>query len=295
MWLPRVVPLATLFLTANALSTPRKKVIISGAGGQTGKLLFRKMLELKEEFEPIGLVRTEESKKLLLKDNESNIQASNIAVVDITDASAVKEVAKDCDAFCICSSATPKPTGETDENTGRPIFGYPNGNPENVDWLGQKNQIDACSSECHVVVCSSMGGTDPNNMLNSLGRTENPNGTITGGNILKWKRKAEKYLIDSGKTYTIVHPGGLINEPGGERELVLNVDDSQEGTDSRTVPRQDVAFVMLEALRNSDLYGNRSFDLRAKPVDDGTPTSDYRELIESLNGRNCDYSLGEIL
>lgn len=27
-----------------------------------------------------------------------------------------------------------------------------------------------------------------------------------------WKRKAEKYLIDSGLTYTIVHPGGLIDE-----------------------------------------------------------------------------------
>lgn len=31
-------------------------------------------------------------------------------------------------------------------------------------------------------------------MLNALGRDENGK----GGNILLWKRKAEKYLIDSG-------------------------------------------------------------------------------------------------
>ena len=40
-------------------------------------------------------------------------------------------------------------------------------------------------------VCSPQ---DPSNMLNALGRDENGK----GGNILLWKRKAEKYLIDSG-------------------------------------------------------------------------------------------------
>ena len=39
-----------------------------------------------------------------------------------------------------------------------------------------------------------------------------------------------------------------INLPGGERELVLGVDDSQAGTESRTVPREDVAEVIVQAL-----------------------------------------------
>lgn len=55
-----------------------------------------------------------------------------------------------------------------------------------------------------------MGGTDPENFLNKLG----------GGNVLLWKRKAEQYLIASGLDYTIIHPGGLTDEPGGRRELV---------------------------------------------------------------------------
>ena len=43
------------------------------------------------------------------------------------------------------------------------------------------------------VLSSSMGGTDPNNFLNKVGK--NPDGS-GNGDILLWKRKAEKYLID---------------------------------------------------------------------------------------------------
>ena len=50
------------------------------------------------------------------------------------------------------------------------MFGYPDGEPEAVDWLGQKHQIDAMPSDAQVLICSSMGGTDPSNMLNALGR-----------------------------------------------------------------------------------------------------------------------------
>ena len=46
-----------------------------------------------------------------------------------------------------------------------------------------------------------------------------------------WKRKAEKFLINlcqskvGAMSYTIIHPGGLIDKPGGEREIVFGVDD----------------------------------------------------------------------
>ena len=69
-----------------------------------------------------------------------------------------------------------------------------------VDWEGQRRQFDAAKAAGvgHVVVISSMGGTQPDNTLNQIG----------GGNILVWKRKAEQYLVSSGLTYTIIHPGG---------------------------------------------------------------------------------------
>ena len=74
-----------------------------------------------------------------------------------------------------------------------------------IDWLGQKAQIDAAKEAGvkKVVLVSSMGGTDENNPLNKLGN----------GRILIWKRKSEEYLIDSKAfDYTIIHPGGLTDE-----------------------------------------------------------------------------------
>ena len=285
--------------TTSAALSP-KRVLVSGAGGQTGQSLFRKMLALPEEFKPIGLVRSEESKAKLV---ESGVPESNVAVVDVTDAESVKKVAEgDNDeplaAFFICTSAKPAPTGEMNPDTGRPIFSFPNGQPELVDWIGQKNQIDACPSGTHVVVCSTMGGTDPDHPLNNLGKTTNDDGSASGGNIVRWKRKAEMYLMDQDHLqYTIVHPGGLLNEPGGERELVVGIDDdaSYGNTDSRTVPREDVAQVMLEACRHPDVYGGRSFDLRAKPVGEGTVTEDFVDLMKMIEGKNCDYTLGAIM
>lgn len=291
-----------LFKPNEALASPaptmKKKVFVSGAGGQTGQMLFRKMLSLPDEFQPIGIVRNEESKSKLLESGD--IPEESVAVVDVTDADALKSiVGDDTVAFCICTSAKPAPTAEVNPDTGRPIFHFPNGNPELVDWVGQKNQIDSCPPGAHVVICSTMGGTDPNHPLNNLGKITNEDGTTSGGNIVKWKRKSEVYLMNEKKDlkYTIVHPGGLINEPGSERELVLGVDDdtSYGNTDSRTVPREDVAQVMLEAVRHPAEYAGRSFDLRAKPVGEGTPTTDYIALLNALDGKNCDYTLGEIM
>ena len=73
-----------------------------------------------------------------------------------------------------------------------------------MDWEGQKRQIDAAKAAGvkQVVLVSSMGITQKENRLNTLGN----------GNILVWKRKAEEYLIASGLSFTIIHPGGLSDD-----------------------------------------------------------------------------------
>lgn len=78
------------------------------------------------------------------------------------------------------------------------------GDREQVDWEGQKVQIDAAKAVGvrKVILVSSMGITNADHFLNKIG----------DGKILLWKRKAEEYLIASGLTYTILHPGGLKNE-----------------------------------------------------------------------------------
>jgi uncharacterized protein YbjT (DUF2867 family) len=290
--------LLLLFLSGvNALAMDNaRRVLVTGAGGQTGQHVFRKLLA-RPGFVPIGTVRSEASRAALIEGIGSD-KADQVALCDITndDTSALDELVKDCDAVMICTSAKPAPTGEVNEETKRPLFGFPNGQPELVDWIGQKHLIDAAKKagkDVHVVLCSSMGGTNPSNSLNSLGRVTNADGSTSGGDILKWKRKAEVYLKESGLPYTIVHPGGLLNEPGDERELCLGVDDKIPGTTNNSVPREDVANVMIAALEDES-YRGRSFDLISKPVGEGVVTKNYGQLIASLDGKNCDYSLGEI-
>ncbi|CAB9512526.1 Complex I intermediate-associated protein 30 domain containing protein [Seminavis robusta] len=303
--IPTLIFLSLSLLCSTALSVPQR-VIVTGAGGQTGQALFRKMLDLPDEFMPLGIVRTQESKEALVS---SGVPEDNVAVVDVSGSSsgstiqeAIQSFCTDEEplaAFCIATSAKPAPIGQDED--GKPIFGFPNGAPEQVDWIGQQNQIDACPPGTHIVVCSSMGGTDPSNRLNAFGRETLEDGSHKGGNILLWKRKAEVYLMDKCKnngdySYTIVHPGGLVNEPGGEREIVVGVDDEQTGTESRSIPRDDVASVMLNAVRyRKGAFKNRSFDIRAKPVGEGTATVDYENLLEGIKGRNSDYSLGKTM
>jgi uncharacterized protein YbjT (DUF2867 family) len=266
--------------------TDTKKVLITGAGGKTGRLVLKKLLQ-RPAFTPVGLVRTDNSKHGLV--NDEQVPESQIVVADICDPETLEKACVGMDAMIICTSATPAPTGEMTPE-GRPVFGFPNGQPEQVDWIGQKNQIDAAKKArvSHVVICSSMGGTDPENGLNKLARNEDG----SGGNILLWKRKAEKYLIDSGLTYTIIHPGGLLDDAGGVRELVVGVDDQKVGTENRSIPRADVAELLIASLEH-DSYKNRSFDARSKPEGEGTVTTDFGKLLIDLK-ENCDYTLGKI-
>jgi uncharacterized protein YbjT (DUF2867 family) len=152
--------------------------------------------------------------------------------------------------------------------------------PEQVDWIGQKMQIDAAKKNGveKVVLVGSMGGTQKDNFLNTIG----------DGNILVWKRRAEKYLIDSGLNYTIIHPGGLKDDAGGEREIVLNVDDIflDDKSGPRSIPREDVAELCVQSLEMAD---RRAIDCVARDVGSGSPTVDFAALFAGMT-KNCDYS-----
>jgi uncharacterized protein YbjT (DUF2867 family) len=113
------------------------------------------------------------------------------------------------------------------------------------------------------VLVGSMGGTNKQHPLNRLGN----------GNILIWKREAEQYLIDSGINYTIIRAGGLLDEPGGKRELLVGKDDyfltNPDGIPP-SIPRTDVAEIVVQALQEP-LAINKAFDVISKLVD--TPNS----------------------
>ncbi|XP_072966446.1 uncharacterized protein At5g02240-like [Typha angustifolia] len=249
----------------------RRTVLVTGAGGRTGQIVYRKLKERSEQYIARGLVRTEESK-------EKVGGADDVYIADIRDADRLIPAVQGIDALIILTSAVPKmKPGFDPTKGGRPEFYYEDGlYPEQVDWIGQKNQIDSAkaSGVKHIVLVGSMGGTNPNHPLNSLGN----------GNILVWKRKAEQYLADSGVPYTIIRAGGLQDKDGGIRELLVGKDDELLQTDTKTVPRADVAEVCIQALHFEESKF-KAFDLASKPEGAGTPTKDFKQLFSQITSR----------
>jgi uncharacterized protein YbjT (DUF2867 family) len=289
---PLLLLLATFFLCG----VSSLKVLVTGAGGRTGKLVFEQ-LQQNAAVSPVGFVRSKKAVKTLRKAGASD---SEIIKGDTTDEASLTSAMAGCDSVILCTSAVPqilkrslvkllfKKTILRSKEPGRPEFKFgPGGTPEEVDWLGAKKQIDAAKAAGvkRFVFVSSMGGTQPDNFLNSIGKR--PDGS--GGDILLWKRKAERYLIDSGLTYTIVHPGGLVDEEGCKRELRVDVDDKLLDETFRQVPRADVARVCCAALTSPEAE-NVSLDLASKPEGEGQPTTAAASLFAALGGKSCDYS-----
>jgi uncharacterized protein YbjT (DUF2867 family) len=282
------------------------KVIVSGASGRTGKLVFKKLHDKYPKIETIGIVRSEKSAKKLMK--EIHCGLDELVICDITEVNDNYEYPKsleNAEAFVICTSAVPYVAklsilkailmipfnvirGRKMFNFRDLFFKYKSGQyPEKVDYEGQINQINLAKKigVDHIVLVSSMGGTDENNFLNSIGKNKKGSGN---GDILIWKRKAEKYLVDSGHFYTIIHPGGLLDSPGGVEELVLDIDDNLLKHDKKSISRSDVANLCIAALsvgRNQKL----SFDCIAKVEKESKikpPEQALREFLETKKHTN---------
>lgn len=243
---------------------------MTGATGRTGSIVLEKLRQQPDRFAPVGFARSGS------KVEEQFGSTEGFYIGDVTQLSSLKGAIVGCQALVILTSAVPQmqPSAQPGE---RPTFSFiAGGMPEQVDYLGQKYQIDAAVNAGveHVVLVGSMGGTNENHPLNSIGN----------GKILVWKRKAEQYLIDSGIPYTIIRAGGLKDEPGGKRELLVDKDDrfltnTPDGIPT-VVPRADVAEVVLQALLEPNAR-NKAFDLIAKPENDpsGVITRDFVALF----------------
>jgi hypothetical protein len=190
------------------------KVLVTGAGGQTGRLVLKK-LEEDCRYEPKGLVRTENSAKSLIK-GDIHIPLEHMIVSDITSATFQDELPsglEGLDAMVICTSAVPRISRRSLVGAvlKAPLniirkkkvidfrslqFKWKHGGyPEKVDYHGQIKQIKLAKKVGmkHIVMVSSMGVTDPNHFLNNVGKDQDGNGN---GDILMWKRKAERFLVE---------------------------------------------------------------------------------------------------
>ena len=68
------------------------------------------------------------------------------------------------------------------------------------------------------------------------------------------KHYADRMLVQSNLTYTIIRPGGLLNEPGTGKVTIA------ENLETGIIPREDVAKTILAAINEESTF-NKSFDL----------------------------------
>ena len=176
---------------------------------------MKKLLQHPQRYIPKALVRTERSAKSLIN-GDIHCPLGHIVVSDITSPTFEDDLPSGLEgtkAMIICTSAVPRISRRSfimsilkapwnllrrkkaiDFRSLTFVWKH-GGYPEKVDYLGQVAQINLAKKlgMSHVVVVSSMGGTNPNNFLNRVGKTKDGKGH---GDVLLWKRKAEMYLVE---------------------------------------------------------------------------------------------------
>ncbi|PSO51378.1 MAG: NAD(P)-dependent oxidoreductase [Cyanobacteria bacterium SW_9_44_58] len=245
---------------------PNKKVLVTGVTGRTGSIVLQKIRQQDNDWEAFGLARSEQKTQEIFGSKEG------FYFGDITDKTTLVPALKNCDALIIVTSSVPQRKAPPQEGE-RPELTYPpDATPEKIDYQGQMNQIDIAKQTGvnHIILMGSMGGTNENHPLNKIGN----------GNILIWKRKAEQYLIESGIDYTIIRAGGLLNEPGGKRKLLVGKNDTLLDRESPTIPREDVAELIVQALYTPEAR-NKALDVvsESEEASQGEVTYDFTALF----------------
>ena len=139
--------------------------------------------------------------------------------------------------------------------------------PETVDYEGVRNLVAAAKEAAveHFVLVSSVGATQPDHLLNRM-----------FNNVLNWKLKGEDALRASGLAYTIIRPGSLTDEPGGQQSLRVSQGDSPEF--SGRISREDVAEICVRALEQPAAR-NVTFEVIAA---EGAPPTDWAAVFAGL-------------
>lgn len=136
------------------------------------------------------------------------------------------------------------------------------GVPETIDYQGVVNVVDAAleANVKHLVLVSSIGATQPDHPINKYGQ------------VLTWKLRSEDHLRQSGLGYTIVRPGGLIDE--GSSRVQFGQGDQISGR----ISRADVARVVLASLGNEAALG-KTFEIISEP---GELRTNFDDVFQSL-------------
>ncbi|MCY8005594.1 SDR family oxidoreductase [Bacillus haynesii] len=200
------------------------KVFVVGANGQIGRRLTKSLNE-SGEHQVRAMVRNEEQAQALKQSGTETALANLEDTVE-----SIAEAAKGCDAIVFTAGSGGK-TG-----ADKTLL---------VDLDGAVKTIEAAEK----------AGIRRFIMVSTLQahRRENWNEALKPYYVAK--HYADRMLEGSELNYTIIRPGGLLNEPGTGR--VKAAENLERGG---TIPREDVADTILAALTEEHTF-RRSFDL----------------------------------
>ncbi len=187
------------------------KAFVAGATGQTGRHIVTELV--KRNISVRALVRDLEIAKQILPP-EVELVKGNVIFADT-----LENAIADCDVLVCATGAKPS------LNAFEPYL---------VDYIGTKNLVKAAKAKNikHFAIVSSLCVSKFLHPLNLFWL------------VLFWKKQAERYLQDSGLTYTIVRPGGLLNREKEGGLVLSGADTLFEGS----IPRTKVAQVTVDAL-----------------------------------------------
>jgi uncharacterized protein YbjT (DUF2867 family) len=208
------------------------KVLVVGANGQIGKQVVT-FLKESSEHTVKALVRKEEQAKEF-KESEIETVLGNLegTVEELADA------AKGCDAI---------------------VFSAGSGGHTSSD----KTLLIDLDGAVKTVEAAEQAGVKRFIMVSALQAHNRANWNEGLMPYYAAKHYADRMLTQSDLQYTIVRPGGLLNEPGkGKVEATENLEGG-------TIPREDVAKTILAVLEAENTY-HKSFDL----VSGDTPIED---------------------
>ena len=265
--------LAALVATALALASPGSdpqdgiSVLVTGAAGRTGKILYKYLKEDKRVGEVRALIYGTGAPKDIQKAkaalNCSKCDSSEgVYYGDVTKPSTLTTSFKGIDTVAVTTAVGGA--------------GFSNDTlTKLVEFNGVENQAAALVagaadvSKKFLVLCSASGtGVSP------FGPTPSHGPPAFLKDIMWWKLNAEAFLGATGIPNTVVKPCGLDATYGrGGKQLLVGHDDKlpHDGM----ISREDLAAVMLEAIVERAV-GLR-FDLC---VGNGAPTTDLAKLIK---------------
>ena len=217
-------------------------VLVVGATGRTGKLIVPELIA--QGYQVRAFVRDAAKGREVLGPDVTLVTG------DITDLATIEPALENVQLVISAVGA-----------------GGGKGSPELVDYQGVKNLADAAAAAGvqQLVLLSSMGTTHEDHPLNKM-----------FSNVLIWKARGEQAVRDSGVPYTIIRPGGLVNEPADGGTVVGIQGDPR--LDSAVIPRADVAKVCVAAIAEPAAR-NKTLEIIRQ---DGEPVADWGGFFAAL-------------